>query len=603
MSHRGRPAGRHRAGWVGAASLMVALTLSACGSGGGASSPPTVTYVPALGGTLTIGVDQQPAGCNPNTTAGNTVADRMLLEPVLPSSFLVSDTGLSQYDQAVIVQAELQSTTPETVVYTIDPQAVWSDGVPITAKDFIYAWHEQRGVFSGLPVGSPDVASTAGYDDIKSVVGSNKNKTVTVVFSTPYADWQSLFNDLLPAHVMEKVGWSPDCHTLDPAVDLSGGPYVLHSVTPAEIVLVQNPKWWGEPAKLDRVVIKEASGDAQLAHWLRKGIVQVAAPSSFSQGFLQSVTNMPYVRSQVNISSTFLELELSTVAPLTADAGVRLAIAHAVDRQELVNQVAGFADISITPSASHIYSQTQGPYPSNPAPTPVNLEQPTTTTTVPPTSGVLPSGADLLSSARELEAAGYFRVGNGPWTDVSGKALTLRLVVDGADSWAKSTAALMVDQLTKAGIDVDLSSAASAALAGSQLAAGNADAALIPLTAGPYTTETSAWYTPTLGFTGEAGSQDWTNYDSTKVNQLFTEAMQELDPVTAQPFYAQADQALWTEMVALPLFAEPTALAWSDFTTGINPNPFGFGLLWELQTWGLQTAEPVNFSGTPTLPG
>jgi peptide/nickel transport system substrate-binding protein len=601
VSHRGRPAGRHRAGWVGAASLMVALTLSACGSGAAAQSAPTVTYVPAIGGTLTIGVDQQPTGCNPNTAAGNTVADHMLLEPVLPSSFLVSDTGLSQYDSAVIVQAELQSTTPETVVYTIDPRAVWSDGVPITAEDFIYAWHEQRGGISELVAGSLDVASTAGYDDIKSVVGSNKGKTVTVVFSTPYADWQSLFNDLLPAHVMEKVGWSPDCHTLDPAVDLSGGPYVLHSVTPEEIVLVQNPKWWGEPAKLDRVVIKEASGEAQLAHWLRKGIVQVAAPSSFSQGFLQSVSNMPYVRSQVNISSTFLELELSTIAPLTADATIRLGIAHAVDRQDLVNQVAAFADIAIMPSASHIYSQTQGPYPANPPP--VDLEAPTTTTTVPPASGVLPSGADLASSARELEAAGYFRIGDGPWTDVSGKPLTLRLVVDGADTWAETTAKLLVDQLTKAGIDVDLSSAPSVALAGNALALGNADAALIPLTTGPYTTETSAWYTPILGFTGEAGSQDWTNYDSTKVNQLFTEAMQELDPVTAEPFYAQADQALWTEMVALPLFAEPTALAWSDFTTGIGPNPYGSGLLWQLQTWGLQTAEPVNFSGTPTLPG
>ncbi len=602
MSHRGRPAGRHRAGWVGAASLMVVLTLSACGSGGGAPTTPSVTYVPAVGGTLTIGIDQQPAGCNPNTAAGNTVADRMLLEPVLPSSFLVSDAGLSQYDQAVIVQAELQSTQPETVVYTIDPEAVWSDGVPITAEDFVYAWHEQRGVLAGLPVGSLDVASTAGYDDIKSVIGSNKGKTVTVVFSTPYADWQSLFNDLLPAHVMEKVGWSPACHTLDPAVDLSGGPYVLHSVTPQQIVLVQNPRWWGQPAKLDRVVIKEASGEAELARWLRKGVVQVAAPSSFSQAFLQSVTNMPYVRSQVNISSTFLELELSTVAPLTASATVRLGIAHAVDRQDLVNQVAGFADISIMPSSSHIYSQTQGPYPSTTT-GPVNLEAPTTTTTVPPTSGELPAGADLVSSARELEAAGYFRAGDGPWTDISGKPLTLRLVIDDGDTWAKTTAGLLVAQLIKAGIDVDLSSAPSAEAAGSELALGSADAALIPLTAGPYTTETSAWYTPILGFTGEAGSQDWTNYDSTKVNQLFTEAMQELDPVTAQPYYAQADQALWTEMVALPLFAEPTALAWSDFTTGVSPNPFGFGLLWELQTWGLQTAEPVSFSGTPTLPG
>ena len=122
------------------------------------------------------------------------------------------------------------------------------------------------------------------------MVGSNKGKTVTVVFSTPYADWQSLFNDLVPAHVMEKVGWSPACHTLDPAVDLSGGPYVLRSVSAKTIVLVRNPRWWGQPAKLDRVVIEEASGPTQLARWLRRGVVQVAAPSSFSQGFLQAVT-------------------------------------------------------------------------------------------------------------------------------------------------------------------------------------------------------------------------------------------------------------------------------------------------------------------------
>jgi peptide/nickel transport system substrate-binding protein len=602
VSHRGRPAGRHRAAWVGAASLTVALTLSACGAGTASPSAPTVTYVPAVGGTLTVGIDQQPTGCNPNTANADTAADRMLLEPVLPSSFLVSDSGTSQYDSAVIVQAELQSTTPETVAYTIDPRAVWSDGVAITAADFIYAWQQQRGVLSGLPDGSPDVASTAGYDDIKSVVGSNKGKTVTVVFSTPYADWQSLFNDLVPAHVMEKVGWSPDCHSLDPAIDLSGGPYVLHSVSSQMIVLLHNPKWWGQPAKLDRVVIREASGPAQLARWLRRGTVQVAAPSSFTQGFLQSVTNMPYVKSEVNISSTFLELELSTIAPVTDTPAVRLGIAHAIDRQELVNEVPGFADIGITPSASHIYSQTQGPYPANPSAVPINLEQPTTTT-VPPSTGVFGSGADFVSSAKELEAAGYFRAGDAPWTDVNGKPLTLRLVVDGADSWAETTAGLLAGQLTKAGMVVDLSSAPSASAAGSALVLGTADAALIPLTAGPYTTQTSAWYTPILGFTGEAGSQDWSNYDSTKVNQLFTEAMQELDPVTAQPFYAQADQVLWTEMVALPLFAEPTALAWSDFTTGITPNPFGPGLLWQLQTWGLQTAEPANYTGTPTLPG
>ena len=81
-----------------------------------------------------------PTGCNPNTTAGDTWADQLVLEPVLPSAFIVTPAGSSTYDSAVISQAEVVSTTPQTVVYTIDPKAVWSDGVPITAADFIYAW-------------------------------------------------------------------------------------------------------------------------------------------------------------------------------------------------------------------------------------------------------------------------------------------------------------------------------------------------------------------------------------------------------------------------------------------------------------------------------
>ena len=98
-----------------------------------------------LGGSLTVGIDQAPTGCNPNTVAGNTWANHFVLEPVLPSAFVVSPGGQSIYDSAVITQAEVQSLNPQTVVYSINPRAVWSDGQPISAADFIYAWQQQRG--------------------------------------------------------------------------------------------------------------------------------------------------------------------------------------------------------------------------------------------------------------------------------------------------------------------------------------------------------------------------------------------------------------------------------------------------------------------------
>ena len=146
-----------------------------------------------------------------------------MLAGVLPSPYVpnvVSGSGQAAANSELIVSAEPVDISPQTIIYTLNPKAVWSDGVPITAADFKYAWEQQR----GDPVtSSPDVASIAGYRDISSVTGSNGGHTVTVKFKTTFADWQMLFANLVPAHVMEKVGWNPACTTVDPAIDLSGG--------------------------------------------------------------------------------------------------------------------------------------------------------------------------------------------------------------------------------------------------------------------------------------------------------------------------------------------------------------------------------------------
>ena len=103
------------------------------------------------------------------------------------------------------------------------------------------------------------MTSIAGYRDIASVTGSNGGHTVTVKFKNPFADWQMLFSNLLPAHVMEKVGWNPSCSTVSPSIDLSGGPFEIASVSGSTIKLVQNPKWWGTPANSKSITVHVAS--------------------------------------------------------------------------------------------------------------------------------------------------------------------------------------------------------------------------------------------------------------------------------------------------------------------------------------------------------
>ena len=360
MTGRGRRPRRWR--WlVGSSTVLLALLASACGSSAGGGGT-TVTYVGVAGRDISFGTTESPTGCNPNTPGGDTVGTQTVLAGVLPSPYVpnvVSGSGQAAANSELIVSAEPVSLKPLTIVYTLNPKAVWSDGVPISAADFKYAWEQQR----GDPVtSSPDVASIAGYRDIRSVTGSNDGRTVTVTFKTTFADWRELFANLVPAHVMEKVGWNPACTTVDPAIDLSGGPFMLGKVTPQAITLVQNPHWWGTPANSKSITIHFASSTAQLAQWMASGYVQVAAPSTVTQSFLTQMTGLPGAQSEVDTSATLLQLDMASALDSDLAPDIRVAIALTINRQDLVNQQVSWASPGLLPGNSHLTVQGQQNY-------------------------------------------------------------------------------------------------------------------------------------------------------------------------------------------------------------------------------------------------
>lgn len=632
----------------GTSLLALALLVAACDapSAGASTTGTTVPWVVGTGGTLRLGIDVAPTGCNPDIAAGDTWADRFVLAPVLPSAFQVTRKDNSVYDSAVIDQAELQSTTPQTVVYSINPKAVWSDGTPITAADFIYTWRAQRGtggpIGATTPSGSSSTTTTAsgaaapptptptaptpgpvgpttlpgatgttgtlmGYRQIKSVTGSNHGRTVTVVFSTRYADWHALFDDLLPAHVLEKTGWTPACTTVKPSIDLSGGPYLISRVVPGKkVVLSRNPRWWEQRPNLKRIVIETARSSGQLASWLASGKIQMAVPTSFDQQFLERVTSSPRLQSQTSQSTTFLQLELSATSPVTSSASVREAIAHAINRQQLVDQVTGWADMSIVPAASHLYAESQNGYPS-PKQLPMQLagqtgSPPTTVPATPTPSQPYPTSADPAATSRLLTEAGYVRGVDGTWRTLNGQPLTLRIAVDTGDGWAARAATVLAQQLDAAGISAVLTDEPTATRAGTALASGNVDAALLPMHASAYSTTAIAWYTDLLGPPGQDGSQDWANYDNPTLDGLLVKASKQLNPDTADPIYTQADMLLWQDMIALPLFTEPSVVAWSTSVGGVSPDLNGPNLLTSVSTWGMRvpptSARAKGASGT-----
>ncbi len=605
MTGRGRRPRRWR-GLVRLVSVLGALAVvaSACGGPGGGST--TVTYVGVSGGSISFGMTGSLTGCNPNTPSGDTPATLTVLAGVLPSPYVVDANGMATANADLIASAEPLNLSPLTVVYTLNPKAVWSDGVPITAADFKYAWEQQRGDPDGS---STNVVSIAGYRDIASVTGTNSGHTVTVKFKTVFADWQMLFSNLLPAHVMQKVGWNPNCSTVSPSIDLSGGPFEIASVSSSTIRLVQNPKWWGAPANSKSITVHLASSTEQLASWMSSGTVQVAEPTTVTPSFLTDVTGLPGAQSDVDTSNTLLQLDLASSLDARLSPDLRTAIALSINRQQLLNQQVSWAVPGIAVANSHIYVQGQQGY--KPAP---SATVPTTTIPVPTSSTsttVIGAGGSVnfpvtpvpAQAAAFLTASGLVKTADSPYYHSAfGVPFTLHMMVDETDPWAASAAPTIRADLQAAGINTDIETATSATAAGEALAGGYADMALLPVTFSPYLAQTLAWYTTLLGAPGKNGSEDWTAYDNTPFEQLVSTASQQLNADTAAGIYQQADMQLWDQMVSLPLYAEPAALAWSRSVGGVLQESRSTSLLWFARYWAVRKAESTK-NATPTLPG
>lgn len=536
----------------------------------------TSVLVPATGGAVTVAFDRRWDGFNPNTPAGAASTTPTLLSAVLPSAYVITPQLVPQKNNALLSDVEVTSTSPLTIQYDINPSAVWSDGVPVSVADFIYAWQSQRGDGVDANGQADQVASTLGYRDVASVTSSHGGKTVTVVFTTPFTDWRVMFNNMVPAHIAEQVGWNDGFDTFNPAVEVSAGPLIIKSASSGRVVLVRNPRWWGPRSVLSQVTVTDVPTQSTWTRALAANNQTVASPSAFNLNTLNAVTSLPNTESSVKPSSELMELDFNMRAPLTAQAAARQAIAHALDRPLLLNETFGSMDPGLVVNQDHLSVPAQPDYTTSSA------------------SGEYGT-RNLADTDALLRSVGYHKDPAGYYIDDSGKQLTIRMAVEAGDPWIEQVGEEIVAQLNQAGIavttvPVDGSAGMEAAAGG----VGNYDMALVSRTISPFETTTGAWYSDDLDPNDSTGTQNWSHLDDPEVNQLFVQAERELNPVAGGTIYAQIDDQLWDQMVALPLFEEPGLVANGVQVSNVEYNPSIDGILWNVSLWTLLKPGTAN---------
>ncbi|GAA1188786.1 ABC transporter family substrate-binding protein [Streptomyces rhizosphaericus] len=211
-----------------------------------ASAPRSGT---AATGTLRWALDATPTTLNAFQKTADTGTQR-IAGAVLPSLYTLDARGRPQRNGDYLTSADVTSTDPkQVVVFKLNPKAVWSDGRPIGAEDFQAQWKALRGTDDTY-----GTARNAGYDRIAKVEPGDKEHEVKVTFAKPYTDWRSLFTPLYPKSVMG----NPAVFTAAASKGLAvgAGPFMVREVTDSEVTLVRNPRWWGDRARLSRMVFE-----------------------------------------------------------------------------------------------------------------------------------------------------------------------------------------------------------------------------------------------------------------------------------------------------------------------------------------------------------
>ncbi len=527
--------------------------LASCGATPGKSSqsstrPDALTPLP--GGSVTVVVPQVPTSLNAHTLAGGTAATEMITSLIDPQVFEVGPTLEPVLDTQFVLSAEVESVNPQTVVYDLNPSAIWSDGVPIGVQDFVYDWQSQ----------DQDV----GYSDIQTITQPSTADSIQVVFKQPYADWAELFDDLIPEHVASVIGWESGYSKPNSQAFVSGGPYEVDSWAPgSQIVLERNPRWWGTPGRIAKIVVEAGSGSQHLADLVASSDAGVVYTTSFDESLLESASASPETASQTDLGTTMLQLVFNLRSPSDLSADERQGIALDVDRSGIVKNLVDPLDPEVQVDDDFLATNAQRSY---------SVDGAAFDTSDPPAAATLLADSGLRAGA------------NNSWT-LGGDRVVLDLRWAAQDSWSQLIAPTIEAELVDAGFEVRADPVPAQTLTASDLNGDNWDLALVPLAASAYPGKMAMDYSDSSAVIGAGPTTDYSGFDLPQVDTLFEQASQQLAEARAAPIYQQIDRLLWQQMPALPLFAEPTLLVVDSGLSGVEGDPSGPGPMWNAADW------------------
>lgn len=272
-----------------------------------------------------------------------------------------------------------------TFTFHLNPAAAWHDGEPLTAEDVL---------FTIQTVATPGVQTNRGYT-LRAIEGLDANgkmtgstipgvrlidrHTIAVTLKTAVdpARFLEQFGTalhIIPRHLLE--GLTPEelartPHLLQPRV--GSGPFrFVRYVTDQYIELEKNPSYYLEPVHVDRIFVRIVPAPSMAAQLIR-GEIDVVAGPGIGEIPLEDwnlVKGAANLRTVTEPSIGYQFAAINSARPYLSDARVRQALALAINRQMMVDQLyQGEAVLAVGPFSPVIpyVNENLEPIPYDPA--------------------------------------------------------------------------------------------------------------------------------------------------------------------------------------------------------------------------------------------
>jgi peptide/nickel transport system substrate-binding protein len=534
-----------------AGALLVAATLATPASA--RTAQPGAKPKPRLGGTVSTVLPLEPPSLNWYLGLGAPESTSVVSDQVLASAY--HDEGRAGRTVPSLAVGEPRMTAGSfSITYRIRQKARWSDGVPITARDFVFTWQLLARSKFAIPSDTREL-----YDKIaRAKILSPKG--VRFVFRQPLPGWRDLFAPVLPQHALAGEDfddvWRDRIDNPKTGRPLASGPFLFESWNRgSRLTLARNRNYWNRKAYLDRLDFRFLLPDFG---------AQIRAVRAGQVDLIQGVGNVPSddLRSSPGIrvlsGSTFLfehiDFQLGSKGnPALKKPFVRQAIAYGIDRKSLTAVLYQALAPGLKTDQSAIYLPFQPAY-------------------RPHWQRWSFSPAKAI---RLLRTHGCRRGGDGIFS-CQGQRLSFRFVSTAGSPLRERTFEFIQPQLSRIGIDLVNAFGPRQLVLQTVLSSGDWDLALFSWGYGGDPAQlVDVW--------GCKGGNNLTGYCNPKVTALFRRAAAELQTSRRPPLLNRADALMARDLPTLPLFVRPGYVIHNSRIRNVVWSPID--VLWNAQDW------------------